>query len=266
MNRAAARPGTSAQAAPRATASTGFGHADSLLHDVELVVFDKDGTLIDFHAMWGGWARELGDRLDAAVGRPVAGDVFAALGFDPASGRVNPGAPLATGTMSGILELVSAVIRRWCPNVPAARRAAERAWFEPDPVTLAVPLADLGALFGALRRSGRRIAVATTDDRAPTDATLRALGVRDDVAALACGDDGFPTKPEPDALVALCQALQVPPARTALLGDTPADLRMARAAGAGVAIGVLSGLGTAADLEPLADAVLPSIADLIPPG
>ncbi len=240
----------------------GSRSAGALLDGIDLVVFDKDGTLIDFHAMWGGWARDLGSRLETAVGRPVAGDVFAALGFDPGAGTVAPGAPLATGTMSGILDLVAAVLRRWCPSVPAARRAAETAWFEPDPVALAVPLGDLPALFGELRADGRVIAVSTTDDRSPTDATLRALGVREQVAALACGDDGFAVKPAPDALLAVCQAVRIPPERMAVVGDTPADLTAARAAGAMVAIGVLSGLGTRADLGPLADAVLPSVAAL----
>ena len=31
---------------------------------IELVIFDKDGTLIDFHAMWGGWAETLAERLE----------------------------------------------------------------------------------------------------------------------------------------------------------------------------------------------------------
>lgn len=233
-----------------------------LLGGVDLVAFDKDGTLIDFHAMWGGWARDLGGRLEAAARRPVAPDVFAALGFDPSNGRVRPGAPLAVGTMGEILELVASVLRRWCPSVAAARRAAEAAWFEPDPVALAVPLGDLAALFAELRASGRVICVTTTDDRAPTDATLRALGVRAFVGALACGDDGFAVKPEPDALLAACQALRVPPDRTAVVGDTPADLRSARAAGARVAIGVLSGLGSEADLAPLADVLIGSVDEL----
>lgn len=232
------------------------------LTGIDLVVFDKDGTLLDFRAMWSGWAIELGQRLDDATRRPVAGDVFATIGFDPTSGRVRPGAPLAVATMGEIRELVAAVIRRWCPSIGAARQAVETAWFIPDPVTGAIPVADLPTLFAALRESGRMIAVATTDDRAPTDATLRALGVRDLVSAIACGDDGIGIKPDPRMFLALCETVRTPPDRTAMIGDTLADLHMARSAGAGIAIGVLSGIDDAAALGQIADLLLPSIADL----
>ncbi len=237
-----------------------------LLGEIDVVVLDKDGTLFDFHAMWGGWARELVSRLESSARRPVAPDVFAAIGFDPSTGHVAPGGPLAIGTMGEIESLVESVLRRWCPSVAAARLVAEAAWFEPDPVGLAVPLVDLPATLDALAAGGRRqLAVATTDDRGPTDATLRAAGIRDRFATLCCGDDGFAVKPEPDGLLAICQALRVMPARMAVVGDTPADLRSARAAGAGLAVGVLSGLGTEADLAPLADAILATVADLVPP-
>ncbi len=232
------------------------------LEGIDLVVFDKDGTLLDFHAMWVGWAIELGRRLDGATRRPVAGDVFAAIGFDPTSGRARPGAPLAVATMGQIREIVAAVIRRWCPSVIAAREAVDMAWFIPDPITDAIPLGDVPGLFAALRDSGRSIAIATTDDRAATDASLRALGVRELVSAIACGDDGIGVKPDPRMLLGLCQAVRVPPARTAVIGDTLADLRMARAAGAGIAIGVLSGIDDADSLGTVADLVLPSIEDL----
>lgn len=234
-----------------------------LLDGIDLVVFDKDGTLLDFEAMWGGWAAELGRRLEAATKRPVAGDVFAAIGFDPVSEHVRPGSPLAIATMGQLEEVVAAVIRRWCPNVAAARRAVETAWFEPDPVATAVPTADLGGLFEALVASGRRIAVATTDDRAPTEATLRALGLRQFVSALACGDDGVGVKPDPAMVLAICRALGTEPARTAVVGDTPADLAMGRSAGLGRVVGVLTGVGSREDLEPLADALLESVGELL---
>jgi phosphoglycolate phosphatase len=241
---------------------TGSSGLSPLLDGIDLAVFDKDGTLIDFHAMWGGWALELGRRLDGATRRPVAGDVFAAIGFDPVKGRARAGAPLAVATMGEIAEIVAAVIRRWCPSVAAARRAVDIAWFAPDPVATATPTADLPALFGRLRHSNRLIAVATTDDRAPTEATLRGLGIRELVSALACGDDGVGVKPDPAMVLALCTALQVGPDRVAIVGDTPADLAMGRSAGVGRVIGVLTGVGERAELEPLADAILGSIGEL----
>jgi phosphoglycolate phosphatase len=240
----------------------GPGASHPLLEGIDVVIFDKDGTLIDFHAMWGGWARGLGDRLDAVIKRPVSLDVFATIGFDPTSGRVAPGGELATATMAGIEETVARVLRRWCPSISAARRATEAAWFLPDPVALAVPLTDLPAIFGRLRGDGRRIAVVTTDDRAPTDATLRSLGIRDHVRAMVCGDDGFQMKPEPDPVFAICQVFQSDPSRVAVVGDTPADVAMGRAAGAGRVIGVRSGLGSDADLRE-SDAIIDSIADLL---
>jgi phosphoglycolate phosphatase-like HAD superfamily hydrolase len=232
------------------------------LTGIDAVIFDKDGTLIDFHAMWGGWARRLGERLDDVIRRPVSPDVFATIGFDPTSGRVAPGGPLAIETMAGIEETVARVLRRWCPSIAAARRATAAAWFVPDPADLAVPLGDLGAIFRRLRGDDRRIAVVTTDDRAPTDATLRALGVRQLVEAMVCGDDGFDVKPAPDAVIAICHAFRTEPSRVAVLGDTPSDLAMARSAGAGRVIGVRSGVGSEADLVD-ADEIIDSVAALL---
>ena len=232
------------------------------LDGIDLVIFDKDGTLIDFHAMWGTWARELGTRLEASVRRPVAPDVFAAIGFDPSRDRFAARGPLAIGTMADIESTIATVLRRWCPSVAAARRAVEEAWFVPDPLVLAVPLTDLPVLFGRVREGGRRIAVVTTDDRAPTDATLRHLGVRTFVEAMVCGDDGFTTKPAPDAIFAVCQALRTTPDRVAVIGDSPADMAMGRAAGVGLVIGVRTGIGLDADLVD-ADVIVDSVAALL---
>jgi phosphoglycolate phosphatase-like HAD superfamily hydrolase len=235
-----------------------------ILDPVDVVVFDKDGTLISFEAMWVGWARELGGRLEAATRRPVAGDVFTTIGFDPTRDRVVPGGPLAIATMDGIRDHVGAVLRRWCPSVPAAMRILADAWFEPDPVASAVPLADLPAVLGGLRTSGRRIGVATTDDRRPTEATLAGLGLTALVDDVVCGDDAGPTKPDPETIVAIGRRLGASVGRVAMVGDTPADLRMAREAGA-VTVAVTSGVSGSAELEPFADVILGSIAELVLP-
>ena len=61
------------------------------LDGIDLVVFDKDGTLIDFGPMWSGWAETLGRRsLEAATGRPIEAPLYAMLGYDPATRTVLP--------------------------------------------------------------------------------------------------------------------------------------------------------------------------------
>jgi phosphoglycolate phosphatase len=164
--------------------------------------------------------------------------------------------------MARLRELTVATLISAGVTAGAAEAAVERSWQPPDPVALAHPLTDLGAMFGALRRQGVRVAVATSDDRAPTEATLAGLGVAGMVDALVCADDGLPVKPAPDTLLHLCSLLGVDPSRTAMIGDSQADVAMGRAAGAGLVVGVLSGIGTRDELAPFADEVIGSVADL----
>ncbi|MFL5641927.1 MAG: HAD family hydrolase [Chloroflexota bacterium] len=232
------------------------------LDGIDLVIFDKDGTIIEFGAMWSGWAVALAEGLRAATGRAVEGPLFEMLGYDAATGRVEPGGGLAAAPMARLREGTRDVLTAEGVGEADAERALEAAWHAPDPVGLARPLADLSGLFARLRATGRRIAVATTDDRDPTERTLAAFALTDAIDALLCADDGCPVKPAPDMVLRLCADLDVPVGRTAVVGDSPADLRMGRAAGAGLVVGVLTGVGARSDLEPQADAVIGSVEGL----
>jgi HAD superfamily hydrolase (TIGR01509 family) len=232
------------------------------LDGIDLVVFDKDGTLIDFDAMWSPWIVELAAQLERATGLPIGERLFAELGFDPVAGRTIPGGPLAVLPMTILRDAVADVVVRAGATEAAAAAAVDEAWFVPDPVTTARPLADLRRLFAALHAAGRRIAVATSDDHEPTARTLEGLGVADLVDVLVAADDGVARKPGPDMVLRAAAALGVEPSRTAVVGDSVADLEMGRAAGAGRVIGVLSGVSAREDLEPFADAIVGSVADL----
>lgn len=234
------------------------------LDGIDLLVFDKDGTLIEFHLMWGGWVDALARRLEESTGLSLREGLYALLGVDPATGLVHWHGLLAATAMARIREAVAAHVSDAGAGPIRAAAAVDGAWNAPDPVALAQPVTDLPALLGRLRERVRLFAVATSDDRTPTERTLLALGIADAFAAIACADDGFPNKPAPDPVLQLCARLGVSPGRTAVVGDSPADLRMGRAAGVARTIAVLTGVGDRATLEPLADTVLDSIADLAP--
>jgi phosphoglycolate phosphatase len=247
------------------------GPLSGRLAGCELVIFDKDGTLIDFGVMWAGWMAALATdleraatALDRAIGSTVVGRLYQVMGVDRTSGIADPHGALAATPMAILRRMTvdTMVAAGLAPSDATA--AVGRAWLPPDPVALARPLTDLAALFGSIRAAGARIGVATSDDREPTERSLRALGVADLIDALVCADDGIPVKPAPDAIRAICDRLSIAPSRAAMIGDSALDLAMGRAAGVARCIGVLSGTGTRAELEPYADAIVPSVAALMP--
>ena len=50
--------------------------------DPALVIFDKDGTLIDFDLMWGGWVESNAWKLEMTSKLPVREKLFDAMGYD----------------------------------------------------------------------------------------------------------------------------------------------------------------------------------------
>ena len=229
----------------------------------QLIIFDKDGTLIDFHAMWGGWITGLAHRLEAATNRVLAEQLFEAMAFDPLSGCIDPAGHLAVTPIAGLRAITLEMLRAAGLSVQAAEAAMQSNWTLPDPITLARPITDLAELFTSLQNLGIKVAIATSDDHAPTETTLEALDVIHLVDALICADDGLPIKPAPDVILAICRRLDVSPGKSVMVGDNTVDLQMGRAAGVGLTVGVLSGLASAEALGKYADIVLPSVSEII---
>src|SRR5258705_2144703 len=146
------------------------------------------------------------------------------LGVDPGTGAVTPGGGLAATPMARLRDRTREVLLACVVGEVEADRALETAWHAPDPVALARPLTDLAALFDRLHAGGCRIAVATTDDRNPTERTLAALGIAGRIDATVCADDGIAVKPAPDMVLHQCSTLGVAPAGASVVGDTAADL------------------------------------------
>lgn len=222
------------------------------------ILFDKDGTLIDFPSTWTPVLRVLA--LEFAQGDRARADEFMAkAGYDHAQARFKPGSVWAAGNT---LDLVAA----WLPDAPDGERDRVARWVDdycekiaPD---TAVPVTDLVRLFGRLRQSGMSLGVATNDVTRAATATMERLGVTGMLSVILGYDSVGRPKPAADMVIAFCAKAAVEPGEVAVVGDNLHDLVMARAAGAGLAIGVLTGNGTHEDLGPYADHLIASIEDL----
>ena len=227
--------------------------------EAQAIIFDKDGTLIDFDAMWGNWTLQLASRLEASIGLDIRGALCECYGYDIVRHQTLPDGKLTCTPMWRLRELMIEIVKSHGISTIDAYRAVEKAWHVPDPVTLAQPFTDTQKLLTNIHKLGIKIAIATTDDRDPTEAMLKAFGVKDLVATIICADDGINAKPAPDMVTTICARLNVDPSKVIVIGDTAADLQMARSAGAGYVIGVLSGVGSLANLTPLADILIDTV-------
>jgi phosphoglycolate phosphatase-like HAD superfamily hydrolase len=231
--------------------------------DADLVAFDKDGTLIDFEAMWGRLVVAWVERLAATeAGEALQQDLFASLGYDPQRQRTVPQSPLAIASTGQLQTIAAAVLYRHGISWTEAQDRALATYPSSADVSLASliqPAGDVSGLLARLQAADIRVAVVTTDHRTETQETLRILGAAHLVDHLVCGDDGLLIKPAPDMLLAACKKLGVAPVRTAVVGDTVADLLMAQRAGAGFKAAVLTGAGDPAQLSAHADVILNSI-------
>jgi phosphoglycolate phosphatase len=237
-----------------------------VLFDASLVVFDKDGTLIDFDAMWARLAKVWVERLVAGGDDPsLAGELYRSLGYDAAAGRTDPQSPLAIATTGQLQAIAAGTVYRAGVPWPEAEDRVRWAFDTEDELPLASliePAGDVAGLLESLHKVGVGVAVVTTDHRRETEETLRILEITHLVDHMVCGDDGFPSKPAPDMLLATCEQLGIAPVRCAVVGDTLGDLLMAQRAGAGLRVAVLTGAGDRAALQNEADAVLDSVDDI----
>ncbi len=236
----------------------------SLPFDADLVAFDKDGTLIDFEFMWGRLAVAWVELLVADTGHEsLRRELYRSLGYAPQRQRTKPQSPLAIASTPQLQTIIAAALYRHGIPWPKAQDRAHLAFRQTAAdlplANLIRPTGDVAGLLERLQGAGVRVAVITADHRADTEETLRIMEIAHLVDHLVCGDDGLPSKPAPDMMLAAYERLGVEPARVAVVGDTLGDLLMAQRAGAGLKAAVLSGAGEPALLEAHADVVLRSI-------
>lgn len=222
------------------------------------ILFDKDGTLVDFQRTWFAIGDMMaleaagGDRLRADILMTNAGYDFEAAGFRADS-------VFAAGTNADIVSL-------WYPHLARDARGAMVTRF--DTVTAeqgalqAIALDGIKDALASLHASGYRLGICTNDSTGGAEKTLLALGVAQMFDAAYGYDAVANPKPAPDAVYAFCDLTGLKPAEIAMVGDNGHDLEMARAAGCGLAVGVLSGTGTRATLALLADVILGSVVEL----
>ena len=230
----------------------------SQLHQVRALLFDKDGTILDYWRTWIPVNRAVATY--AAQGDAGLRDrVLEVGGQDPVTNHVAPSSLLAAGTVDEIVAMAHTVAGTVAPN--DLRTEAQRL-FQEACAAHGVLIDGARETLVELKARGVPLGLATNDTEGGLVSSLDKFGLWD-LFEFTCGaDSGFGAKPGPGMVHAFCDAVGLHAKHTAVVGDSTHDLEMARRAGA-QAIAVLSGTGTVGDLCVMADLVVDSVVDLL---
>lgn len=239
------------------TASASLALVADRMATIRGILFDKDGTLIDYQASWAP-VNEACARHASGGDPDLAARLLLAGGLDPETGRYRAGSPFAAGTAAEIAEaLHEAGALGGVADLTLAFDDIFRAH-----ATKIVPVTDLAALFATLAGRGLKLGIASSDNEGSIRLLAAAQRIDVHLDFVAGYDTGHGVKPGPGMALAFAAATGLDPHEIAVVGDNLHDLLMGRAAGAGLVIGVLTGTSPREVLAAEADVVLESVAEL----
>ena len=175
--------------------------------DIRGILFDKDGTLVDFQKTWFAIGDQLA--LQAAHGDRAGADrLLAEAGYDFAASCFRADSVFAAGTNADVVAL-------WYPAASGAERRTLLAGFDvftADQVaSRSVALPGSREAIASLHGAGFRLGVATNDSTRGAERTLLALGVAQMFDAVYGYDAVASPKPAPDIILAFCDLTGLAP-------------------------------------------------------
>ncbi|MEH2144755.1 HAD family hydrolase [Nostoc sp.] len=205
--------------------------------NIQAILFDKNGTLEDSETYLRSLAQRAARLIDAQV--PGIGEpLLMAFGVNGSS--LNPAGLIAVASRRETEVACAAYIaetgRGWFESLKIARQALDEAekYIEQTPSPLFVGSLDL---LKYLREAGLKLGIlsAATTKEVHNFVANHQLN---DYIELEMGVDEGPSKPDPLLFLQACQALEVEPGATLMVGDSVGDMQMARNAKAAGCIGI----------------------------
>lgn len=252
--------------------------------DAKAILFDKDGTLVEFHELWVGTtksrldelSKQLEKRQKPPLGSDEARDLSALLGVPGAHlgidrGHVDSYGPLIMSGPADHETLAAGFIyqRRNEPFDECLRltqEAFKAALAQQRPRLLP----GAAEVLTRLRATGWLLGLVTNDGVPQTQDVLTQLGLLETFHSVVCAHyqevDGIRRpirKPDAEMVLRFCRDVEINASDAILIADSHNDLKMAPAAHCAAAIGVLSGVDTEEQLMKASpDTILDSVADL----
>ena len=239
-----------------------------VIKDVQLAVFDKDGTLTDLYKYWSSMVKFRADLICKRLLLKEADSIALqeAMGVDLQNFRLKPQGPVGLKkrevvmqTSIDYLETIGfSDTERLCTDVFEEVDRYSLNHFE----SIIRSIEGLYLLFDSLKKNSCKIAIATTDRTKRALLAMEHLKIADQVDLIVGADMVSNTKPDPEMVNLILSKLNVPRDKAIMVGDAMSDVELGVNAGLKASIGVLSGLAAEEELRGVTRHVISSIAEI----
>lgn len=224
---------------------------------IEAVLFDKDGTLIDFDATWGRATYVVLSQLaNGDVGK--LGTLAEVTHYDLEAKKIHHTSPLVGDSPMELAVLWADILGR---QAGLAFEAEIDRMFTSESLKQLVGFEVTGPALKRLKSQGYHLGIATNDAEETAVLHMKQLGWHGYFDHVYGYNSGYGPKPGPGMVLAFSDALGIDPAKIAMVGDSLHDIDAGNSAGA-YSIGVKTGPWGGRSLAKRADAVIDTLADL----
>ncbi len=219
------------------------------------ILFDKDGTLIDFNTFWVPLAFELAGKLlsESKLGPEHRISLLGHIGIRP-DGNIIQDSIYASGTLEDTAQALYLYMKeQGCrlPGIDGFKGTLEkmiRAYAMAQRSKIR-SIGNVKETLSALNEKGLLLGISTSDSEENTRLCLEETELISCFRYIGCPGYSKRPKPSGDILFDFSAKFKVAPEEIAVVGDTYTDIAFARENHAGIAVGVLSGAGTAQSLS-----------------
>jgi HAD superfamily hydrolase (TIGR01549 family) len=234
--------------------------------ECELVVFDKDGTLVDYREVDLELARARRKSIEKIGGNAVADLWERAVGVDLKKKTMDFRGPL--GTLPAREELLVAAAAFYMKGHPweEARELAGKAYDDAyEGMKSPYGSVLLEGVVKSLRKMkdhGLKLAIASTYAHRRTVESMKTLRVASLFDMIVGPEDVARGKPSTDMIFEVLKETECRADEAVMVGDSVSDMKMGKNARVKASIGVLTGVDGTKELEKFADVVIDSVASL----
>ncbi|AOM83502.1 HAD family hydrolase [Salisediminibacterium beveridgei] len=212
---------------------------------IDTVIFDKDGTLVDFESLWFTWLDDIHSYLTSSfsIEDPNFKDeLYQALGI---AGRdIDPMSPLAIGSLNDSKVIISFKLYikgvPWDQAVELVTKSIDYANERQSKSDAIRPVQGIERVLEEMKSIGMKLGVMTADETSQAKEHLRALKLAHFFDFIIGNDQVENGKPYPDMAFLAADQYDAVLERSVMIGDTNGDMKLGKNAGMHASIGILS--------------------------